>query len=142
MKLRHLAKWNAQRRERAAEYDRLLAGNMHVTRPDEPSWSKAVYHLYVIRSSDREGMARHLKAAGIGTGIHYPIPLHFQKAYRSVGYKPGALPVAEAAATRILSLPMYPNLTTEQQNRVAEELLNMTAPQTRAGQLSLAVGQV
>ena len=127
VKLRHLAKWNAQRRERAAEYDRLLAGNVHVTRPDEPSWSKAVYHLYVIRSSDREGMARHLKAAGIGTGIHYPVPLHMQQAYLSFRYEPGDFPVARRAADEILSLPMFPQLQAAQQARVAEEILAFTS---------------
>jgi dTDP-4-amino-4,6-dideoxygalactose transaminase len=127
VKLRHLAKWNAQRRERAAEYDRLLAGNVHVTRPDEPSWSKAVYHLYVIRSSDRQGMARHLKAAGIGTGIHYPVPLHMQQAYRSFHYEPGDFPVARRAADEILSLPMFPQLQAAQQARVAEEILAFTS---------------
>jgi dTDP-4-amino-4,6-dideoxygalactose transaminase len=127
VKLRHLAKWNAQRRERAAEYDRLLAGNVHVTRPDEPSWSKAVYHLYVIRSSDREGMARHLKAAGIGTGIHYPVPLHMQQAYHSFRYEPGDFPAARRAAAEILSLPMFPQLQAAQQARVVEEILAFTS---------------
>ena len=76
-KLAHLAKWNTQRRERAAEYNRLLASNEAVSLPYEPSWSRAVYHLYVVRTSDREGMMNHLKKAAIGTGIHYPIPSAF-----------------------------------------------------------------
>ena len=75
-------KWNTQRRERAEEYNRLLANpKSAITLPYEPSWSRAVYHLYVVRTEDREGMMSHLKNAGIGTGIHYPIPLHLQKAY-------------------------------------------------------------
>jgi dTDP-4-amino-4,6-dideoxygalactose transaminase len=127
VKLHRLAKWNAQRRERAAEYDRLLAGNLHVTCPYEPSWSKAVYHLYVIRTTDRDGMAQHLKDAGIGTGIHYPVPLHMQQAYLSFHYKPGDFPVASRAATEILSLPMFPQLEAKQQARVADEILAFTS---------------
>jgi dTDP-4-amino-4,6-dideoxygalactose transaminase len=122
VKLRRLAKWNAQRRERAADYNRLLAENLHVTCPYEPSWSKAVHHLYVIRTADRDGMARHLTAAGIGTGIHYPVPLHMQKAYLSFNYKPGDFPVASRAAAEILSLPMFPQLQAEQQLRVAKAM--------------------
>src|ERR1700756_1786650 len=73
-KLAHLAKWNTQRRDRAAEYNRLLSTDETLTLPHEPSWSRAVYHLYVIRTEDRNGMMNHLKNAGIGAGIHYPIP--------------------------------------------------------------------
>jgi dTDP-4-amino-4,6-dideoxygalactose transaminase/acetyltransferase-like isoleucine patch superfamily enzyme len=87
VKLPHLAAWNAQRRDRAEDYRRLLADNEAISLPYEPSWSRAVYHLYVIRSRDREGMIDHLKGAGISTGIHYPIPLHLQKAYASLNYE-------------------------------------------------------
>ena len=90
-KLAHLAKWNTQRRDRAAEYNRLLATDETLTLPYEPSWSRAVYHLYVIRTDDRDGMMSHLNKAGIGTGIHYPIPLHLQKAYVSLNYCAGRL---------------------------------------------------
>jgi dTDP-4-amino-4,6-dideoxygalactose transaminase len=131
-KLAHLAKWNAQRRERAAEYNRLFAASDEVViTPFEPSWSRAVYHLYVVRTDDRDGMGAHLKAAGIGTGIHYPIPLHLQKAYSSMGYKAGDFPVCEKAAAEIISLPMFPQLTTEQQRRVAEQVLSFTSRLTR-----------
>jgi dTDP-4-amino-4,6-dideoxygalactose transaminase len=122
-KLAHLAKWNAQRRQRAAEYNQLLSGNDSITLPTEPSWSNAVYHLYVIRTGDREGLMSHLKDAGIGTGIHYPIPLHLQNAYTSLNYAPGDFPTAECASTEIVSLPMFPQLTVEQQATVAEEIL-------------------
>ena len=125
-KLGHLAKWNSQRRDRAAEYNRLLAGNEAVSLPYEPSWSHAVYHLYVIRTNERDGMIDHLKEAGIGTGIHYPIPLHLQKAYASLNYGPGDFPVAESASAEIVSLPMFPQLTADQQARVAEEILAFT----------------
>jgi dTDP-4-amino-4,6-dideoxygalactose transaminase len=77
----------------------------------------------VIRVADRNGMMNHLKQAGIGTGIHYPIPLHLQKAYSSMGYKTGDFPVCEKIAAEIVSLPMFPQLTTKQQAHVAEELL-------------------
>jgi dTDP-4-amino-4,6-dideoxygalactose transaminase len=126
-KLTHLAKWNAQRRERAAEYNRLFAAaDEAVVSPFEPSWSRAVYHLYVIRADDRDGLMNHLKKVGIGTGIHYPIPLHLQKAYATMAYSQGDFPVAEKAAAEIVSLPMFPQLTAEQQARVVEEILNFS----------------
>jgi dTDP-4-amino-4,6-dideoxygalactose transaminase len=127
-KLQHLLEWNAMRRTNAACYrDLLRAQQGTIKLPHEPNWSKAVYHLYVVQVPDRDELQKYLAAAGIGTGIHYPIPLHLQKAYRSLGYKPGAFPVAEAAATRILSLPMYPTLGHEQQRRVVEQLTSALA---------------
>src|SRR5579872_4263759 len=123
VKLNYLDKWNGQRRERAEEYRRLFSETpLNVVIPFEPSWSKAVYHLYVIRSEDREGLMDHLKSAGIGTGIHYPIPLHLQKAYTFLNYRSGDFPVAEEVAAKIVSLPMYPQLSTERQTRVAHEV--------------------
>jgi dTDP-4-amino-4,6-dideoxygalactose transaminase len=128
-KLDYLAKWNAQRRERAAEYKRLLKSPdgalvpARLVLPCEPLWSRGVYHLYVVRTSDRAGLMNHLKEAGIGTGIHYPIPLHLQKAYASLQYSLGDFPVAEKAAAEIVSLPMFPQLTEQQQAMVAEEIL-------------------
>lgn len=123
-KLGHLWKWNTQRRERAAEYQRLFAAaDGTVVLPYEPSWSRAVYHLYVVRSHDREGLMKHLKTAGIDTGIHYPIPLHQQKAYSHLNYSPGDFPVSERVATQIVSLPMFPHLTSGQQAQVVEEVL-------------------
>jgi len=132
VKLPHLAKWNSQRRERAAEYNRLLNSvDGALTLPYEPSWSRAVYHLYVVRTADREGLMEHLKQAGIGTGIHYPIPLHLQKAYASLQYSQGDFPVAEKAAAEIVSLPMFPQLTAVQQARVAEEIVKFTSTSAR-----------
>ncbi len=123
VKLKHLAGWNAKRREKAAEYSGLFAASEGgVQTPYEPSWSRAVYHLYVVRTEDREGMMAHLGKAGIGTGIHYPIPLHRQRAYESLGYKVGDFPVTERVAGEIVSLPMFPQLTPEQQGRVVEEV--------------------
>jgi dTDP-4-amino-4,6-dideoxygalactose transaminase len=121
-KLAHLANWNAQRRERAVEYNRLLARNPSLILPYEPSWSRAVYHLYVVRTVDRDGMMNHLNNAYIGTGIHYPLPLHLQRAYASLGYTSGDFPVTSRVAAEIVSLPMYPQLTREQQVRVAGEI--------------------
>lgn len=125
-KLAHLEVWNKERRERAAEYNRLLSANQALSIPYEPSWSRAVYHLYVIRMSHRDEMINHFKGKGIGVGIHYPIPLHLQKAYVSMNYSPGDFPVAESAANEILSLPMFPQLTAAQQARVASELYAFT----------------
>lgn len=123
VKLQHLSGWNAQRRERAAEYNRLLADLDGLICPHEPSWSRAVYHLYVIRTADRNGMMSHLKTAGIGTGIHYPLPLHLQNAYSSLGYKPGAFPCTERVAEEIVSLPMFPQLAPAQLAQVAGEIV-------------------
>jgi dTDP-4-amino-4,6-dideoxygalactose transaminase len=126
-KLAHLTKWNEQRREKAENYNLLLAGSDgDVILPHEPSWSRAVYHLYVVRTDDRDGLIAHLKEQGIGSGIHYPIPLHLQKAYASLNYRREDLPVAERIAEEIVSLPMYPQLTAEQQARVVEEVLSFT----------------
>lgn len=123
-KLPHLEGWNKQRRDRAAFYNQLLGADEILGVPYEPSWSRAVYHLYVIRTNSREGLMSHLKDAGIGAGIHYPIPLHLQKAYTSMNYSPGDFPVAEIIATEILSIPMFPHLAEDQQKRVAKVILD------------------
>ncbi|HEY2856835.1 MAG TPA: aminotransferase class I/II-fold pyridoxal phosphate-dependent enzyme [Terracidiphilus sp.] len=121
-KLPHLESWNARRRERAAEYNRLLVDGCGVVLPSEPENSRGVWHLYVVRTAERDELMEHLKQAGIGTGIHYPIPLHLQKAYAHRSYGGGAFPVTERAAKEIVSLPMYPQLTAAQQARVATEM--------------------
>jgi dTDP-4-amino-4,6-dideoxygalactose transaminase len=123
IKLRRLAEWNSQRRACAARYENLLAPlAKDLLLPAEPSWSRGVYHLYVVQTEDRKGLMDHLTASKIGTGIHYPIPLHLQKAYQSRGYQLGDFPVSEKAAERIVSLPMYPQLREDQQQVVAEAL--------------------
>jgi dTDP-4-amino-4,6-dideoxygalactose transaminase len=121
VKLNHLAKWNDERHERAEEYKRLFeaAGNP-VNPPYEPSWSRAVYHLYVVRTDDREGLMVSLKEQGIGAGIHYPLPLHFQKAYEHKGYQEGDFPICEKVAREIVSLPMFPQLKSGQQQKVVD----------------------
>jgi dTDP-4-amino-4,6-dideoxygalactose transaminase len=126
VKLAHLAEWNALRRDRAAEYNRLLAGNDAVHCPFEPSWSRAVYHLYVVRTGNRDSLMEFLKGRGISTGIHYPVPLHLQKAYATRGYSREDFPVSSWVANEIVSLPMFPQLTREQQERVVEEVENFT----------------
>jgi dTDP-4-amino-4,6-dideoxygalactose transaminase len=133
VKLKHLAEWNERRRERAAEYRNLFENDGSIGTPFEPSWSRAVYHLYVVRVADREGLMAHLKDACIGTGIHYPIPLHLQKAYASLHYHPGDFPVSELVASEIISLPMFPQVTAEQQGRVAEEIRAFTSTTARKG---------
>jgi dTDP-4-amino-4,6-dideoxygalactose transaminase len=130
-KLSHLARWNGQRRKRASENNRLLAENEAVILPHEPAWSRAVNHLYVVRTADREGMMNHLKEVGIGTGIHYPISLHLQNAYAPLNYRLGDFPVTERVSAEILSLPMFPHLTAQQQARVAEEILAFTSKASR-----------
>src|SRR2546427_1012156 len=136
VKLRHLAMWNEQRRERARGYDQLFASTEGtVTPPYVPSWSRPVYHLYVVRVADRERLQKDLAAAGIGTGVHYQIPLHLSKAYRVLGFRPGDFPVAEQAASQVLSLPMFPELSPEQQRRVVIHVLqSMTVAES--GRLS------
>jgi len=122
-KLPHLSAWNLKRRTIAAEYDGLLGGNRAITIPYQPLWSRSVYHLYVIRSRERKNLIEHLTAARIGSGCHYPLPLHMQKAYQVLNYSPSDLPVASRVASEVLSLPMFPQLTREQQARVAEQVL-------------------
>jgi len=123
VKLRHLSNWNKSRRDLAHYYHELLAeAKDSVIVPVEAHWSKGVYHLYVIRVQDREALQSALAEAGIGTGIHYPIPLHLQKAYLHLGYKKGHFPVTERVASEIVSLPMFPQLQHEQLREVAKRV--------------------
>ena len=124
VKLKYLPSWNQSRREHAAKYNELFAtAKMNLVAPHEPSWSKAVYHLYVIQVENREALQAALTKENIGTGIHYPIPLHLQKAYANLGYRPGDFPVCEKAAERILSLPMFPALSEADQERVVDAVV-------------------
>lgn len=121
VKLGHLAEWNQMRRENAERYNRLFAAaNTSVIVPFTPACAKPVYHLYVIRVRDREGLREYLTKHNIGVGIHYPIPLHVQKAYSSLGYREHDFPVTERVASQILSLPMYPQLEPKAQEWVVE----------------------
>jgi dTDP-4-amino-4,6-dideoxygalactose transaminase len=128
VKLRHLAKWNESRRQLAHRYHELFADAKDaMVIPREAAWTKGVFHLYVARVQDREALQAHLAESGIGTGIHYPIPLHLQKAYEHLGYKTGDFPITERIAREIVSLPMFPQLSYGQQDEVAsktKEFLN------------------
>lgn len=123
VKLRHLARWNQERRVAARCYDALLAEEKSVVVPHVPSWSRPVYHLYVVQVPDRDRLQSDLAASGIGTGIHYPIPVHLLKAYEGFGFRPGHFPLSEHAAAHILSLPMFPGLGLEQQEQVVASVL-------------------
>jgi dTDP-4-amino-4,6-dideoxygalactose transaminase len=127
VKLRHLAKWNSERQEAARRYDELFSTVEGVVAPHQPEWSRSVYHLYVVRVQDRQGLQKHLAEAKIDTGIHYPVPLHLQKAYEGFGYKQGDFPVTEKAASEILSLPMYPGITSAQQHEVVKQVIDFVA---------------
>lgn len=121
-KLQRLEGWNESRREAARRYDDLLNDMHEVIRPRVREGNEHVWHLYVIRTPRRNDVLRKLNAAGIGAGIHYPIPIHLQGAFRDLGYTKGDFPVAERACREILSLPIYPGITAQQQERVVEEL--------------------
>jgi len=118
-KLKHLDAWNKRRMEIAARYTKAIK-NPEIEKPLVSKHAKHVFHLYVIRTDRRDELAAYLKEAKIGTLIHYPVPIHLQNAYKSLGYKPGAFPVSERNAKRILSLPVFPQLTNTEIARVAE----------------------
>jgi dTDP-4-amino-4,6-dideoxygalactose transaminase len=123
VKLQHLARWNEARRALAHRYHELFAeAKDSIVVPAEAACSKGVYHLYVVRVPNREALQEALAEAGIGTGIHYPIPLHLQKAYQHLGYLQGAFPVTERVAAEIVSLPMFPQMTASQQDEVAQKV--------------------
>ncbi len=119
VKLRHLEKWTQGRRRVAQRYHELLA-ETPLQLPHETDYAESVYHLYVVRHARRDELKKHLEASKIGCALHYPLPLHLQKCYASLGYKAGDFPVAEKAARECLSLPIYPELTDEQIQRVAD----------------------
>jgi dTDP-4-amino-4,6-dideoxygalactose transaminase len=131
VKLRHLNDWNSERRAAALRYADQLSSTPGVTVPFEPERSRAVYHLYVIKSSDRDAIARQLNFRGVSTGLHYPLPVHLQRCYREWGYRLGSLPATELTATEVLSLPMFPGLTPEQQRRVTDAVAVSSALSAR-----------
>jgi len=122
VKLKKLDGWNARRREIAKRYQELL-GDAPITLPSEMGWGEHVYHLYVIQADDREALKQSLNDAGIETGLHYPVPLHLQVAYKDLGYEKGAFPVSEHLSSHILSLPMHPFMTDAEVERVANVVL-------------------
>lgn len=121
-KLRLLEAWNAARRDAAARYDGLLAGLSEVVRPHTLQGNEHVWHLYVVRVPDRDRVLKELHAAGIGAGVHYPYPLHLTPAFAGCRYPQGTFPVAERICPQILSLPIFAEITGEQQNRVVSAL--------------------
>lgn len=118
VKLRHIDAWNAARRRAAARYDQLLAGSAVQTPTPCPD-GEHIYHIYMVRHPQRDALREHLNEAGIGTNMHYPIPIHLQAPFKPFGYAVGALPVSEAVGQTCLSLPMFAELTEEQSRRVA-----------------------
>jgi dTDP-4-amino-4,6-dideoxygalactose transaminase len=121
IKLKKLDEWNTLRQKAAAAYNQALAG-LPLSLPVVPSFAEHIYHLYVIRSEKRDILLKELGAKGIGVGLHYPIPLHLQKAYQSLGYPQGSFPNAERSASTGISLPMHPFLNPDQVQFVAEKI--------------------
>jgi dTDP-4-amino-4,6-dideoxygalactose transaminase len=122
-KLRRLNGWNAARRTAAARYDAMLRDCEQVIRPRTLDGNVHVWHLYVVRIPDRDAVLKELSAAGVGAGIHYPMPIHLTEAFAGLGYTEGAFPVAEKNAAEIISLPLFPEITSEQQEFVVSALM-------------------
>ncbi len=123
VKLKHLSEWNAARRAHADYYTELLSNvDASIVTPYEPAHVQAVYHLYVIRTRQRDELLEYLKARDIEAGIHYPVPLHMQPVYKNLGHQRGEFPETEKAAQEILSLPIYPELAHAQMERVVETM--------------------
>src|SRR5262249_14556893 len=118
VKLPHLDEWNARRQAHAQAYTELLQGIVEVA-PIVRPWASHIFYVYVVQVPERDRVKEALERQGIATGIHYPIPIHLQPACARYGYRRGMLPVTESVVERILSLPMYPELTQEQIERVA-----------------------
>ena len=127
VKLRYLPEWNQQRRQIAARYQELFAGQDNITTVTEPPGYEGVYHLFVVRVPQRDAVQKKLAEAGIDTGIHYPLPLHRQPVYADMHIARGRFPVTEAAAERLLSLPIFPGMTDTQVEYVAAELIKAVA---------------
>jgi len=128
IKLKHLPNWNEKRRRNASLYTQHLSSNTQhstlntIITPFEPSWSKSFYHLYIIRTQKRDELQKFLLDNGINTGLHYPIPLHLQNAYQRAGLTNGKYPITEKVAKEILSLPMFPGLTSDQIEYVTSKI--------------------
>ena len=132
VKLKHLDRANQARRANARFYDQHLAEVEEVILPTEAEYARHVYHLYVVRVQDRERVLQAMANRGIACGIHYPIPVHLQEAYRFLGHPKGSFPVAERCAEEFLSLPMFPELTTTQMGAVVHELKTLLRASRRA----------
>lgn len=122
VKLRHLDEWNKRRSRIAQCYGESLIGVANLVLPYLPSWSHPVWHLFVVRHSERNRLQEHLAATGVGTLIHYPQPPHLQVAYKELGYREGVFPIAEKMAAQVLSLPLGPHMSESQSLQVAEKI--------------------
>lgn len=131
VKLRHLEKWTEARRAIVQRYDELLA-DTDIETPCEMPWARHVFHVYTIRTEDRDGLQSALTAEGIQTGIHYPVPAHLQPAYSDLGYGPGDFPHSEAASRQVLSLPLYPELPAESVAEVAGVVRKVVSSRTQS----------
>ncbi len=127
VKLKHLERWTSRRREIARTYREELEGVGDLRLPCEAPNARHVYHLFVLRTGRRDALRRHLADRGIATALHYPIPLHFQQAYRSLGYGKGDFPVSEAVAEECCSLPLFPEMTTDQIDHVVSSVRSFFA---------------
>lgn len=121
-KLKYLDSWNAFRRTHASCYQQALADVRALTVPKEMPYAKHVYHVFAVRSPDREGLKQALSASGVECGVHYPVPIHLQQAYAGRGEGEGSFPVAERVAKELLSLPMFPELTAEQVSYICDQI--------------------
>jgi dTDP-4-amino-4,6-dideoxygalactose transaminase len=127
IKLRHLEQANQRRRTHAGQYDQLFQGLAEVVPPLEAAYGKHVYHVYPIRVRERDEVMRRLEEKGIACGIHYPVPIHLQEAYRGLGYRADAFPVSERICTEFISLPMFPELTPAQVELVVDSVTKSLA---------------
>lgn len=125
VKLRYLDAWTAARRSRARQYTKLLSGSRRVETPVEAAGRRHVYHIYAVRTDDRDRLQQDLQQEGVQSGLHYPIPVHLQKAHVDLGYTIGDFPVSERAAREVLSLPIYPEMTSDQIEHVAAAVEQM-----------------
>lgn len=132
VKLKYLESWTEGRRAAASRYDEILAGSDYPT-PVQLSHNRHVYHVYAIRTSDRQTLQESLLAQGVQTGIHYPTPVHLLASHEDLGYRRGQFPHAETAANEVLSLPMFPELTEAQTTQVADALLSVNARTSATG---------
>jgi dTDP-4-amino-4,6-dideoxygalactose transaminase len=134
VKLKHLSEWNETRRDHARKYNKLLAGINKIHLPVEAPYARHIYHIYAIQTPRRDGLISFLGEKGVSCGIHYPIPIHLQKAYCSLGLKNGGFPVAEKCCDEFVSLPMYPELGEDQIEYVASEIKNYLSQSTQRPQ--------
>jgi dTDP-4-amino-4,6-dideoxygalactose transaminase len=122
VKLKSLDEWNERRKQVAASYLQMLEGVADLTLPWVPADTDAVWHLFVVRTRNRQALQQHLGEAGIGTLIHYPVPAHLQAAYAELGYQQGSFPISEKLANEVMSLPMGPHLSVSDRHQVVAQL--------------------